>query len=228
MGFPPRLSVPWSSERTTHTAYVSRGGCRGQPCHILPPRHVLRSDQADTRYPACDSFCLFIADGKYSKGWSLQISPTPENPHVRPPSYSLLGILILIRLLYRLVHYLRSRAHGASEKSRGKRSLDETRDMFIDDRLVSTMLEPVDPENVPVKPAEEDENTVLDVGAIPARARASRTCTLCLEERTDSCATECGHLFCWNCIVGWGREKAECPLCRQALNLTRLLPVYNL
>ncbi|KAF8139912.1 Pex12 amino terminal region-domain-containing protein [Boletus edulis] len=154
------------------------------------------------------------------------ISTTPENPHARPPSYSLLGIFILIRLLYRLVHYLRS--HGASEKSRGKRALDGIRDMFIDDRLVSSMLEHVDPENAPVKPAEEDENTVLDVGAIPARARASRNCTLCLEERTDSCATECGHLFCWNCIVGWGREKAECPLCRQALNLTRLLPIYNL
>lgn len=147
---------------------------------------------------------------------------------MRPPSYSLLGILILIRLLYRLIHYLRSRAHGTNEKSRGKRTLDESREMFIDDRLVSTMLEYVDPENVPVKPAEEDGNTILDVSAIPARARASRTCTLCLEERTDSCATECGHLFCWNCIVGWGREKAECPLCRQGLNLTRLLPIYNL
>ncbi|KAG8220127.1 Pex12 amino terminal region-domain-containing protein, partial [Butyriboletus roseoflavus] len=156
------------------------------------------------------------------------VSSTPENPLVRLPSYSLLGILILIRLLYRLIHYLRSRAHDAAEKSRGKRNFDETREMFIDDRLVSTMLEHVDPETVPVKPAEEDENTVLDVSAIPARARAGRTCTLCLEERTDSCATECGHLFCWNCIVGWGREKAECPLCRQGLNLTRLLPIYNL
>ncbi|KAG9314678.1 Pex12 amino terminal region-domain-containing protein, partial [Chiua virens] len=156
------------------------------------------------------------------------ISSTPENPHVRPPSYSLLGILILIRLLYRLIRYLRSRVQDDSEKSRGKRSLDETREMFIDDRLVSTILEPVDLENAPVKPAEEDENTILDVSAIPTRVRASRTCTLCLEERTDSCATECGHLFCWNCIVNWGREKAECPLCRQGLNLTRMLPIYNL
>lgn len=158
----------------------------------------------------------------------LQISSMPENPHIRPPSYSLLGILILTRLVYRLIRCLRSRAQDASGKSRGKRNLDGTREMFIDDRLVSTMLEHVDPENVPVKPAEEDENTALDISAIPARARASRTCTLCLEERTDSCATECGHLFCWNCIVGWGREKAECPLCRQRLNLTRLLPIYNL
>ncbi|KIJ21440.1 hypothetical protein PAXINDRAFT_63874 [Paxillus involutus ATCC 200175] len=156
------------------------------------------------------------------------ISPTPENPHVRPPSYSLLGILILIRVLHRLVSYLRSRSQAASEKSFGKRSIDETHEMFIDDRLVSTMLESVDPESTPAKPAEEDVNTILDVSSIPASVRAGRTCTLCLEERTDSCATECGHLFCWSCVVGWGREKAECPLCRQGLNLTRLLPIYNL
>ncbi|KAF9243766.1 hypothetical protein BU15DRAFT_86210 [Melanogaster broomeanus] len=156
------------------------------------------------------------------------ISSTPENPHVRPPSYSLLGILIIVRLLHRLITYLRARSQLTSEKSLGKRSIDETHEMFIDDRLVSTMLESVDPDSTPAKTAEEDENTVLDVGSMPASVRVSQRCTLCLEERTDSCATECGHLFCWSCIVGWGREKAECPLCRQGLNLTRLLPVYNL
>lgn len=33
---------------------------------------------------------------------------------------------------------------------------------------------------------------------------------------------------CWECIVGWSREKQECPLCRQAVQLQGLLPVYNL
>ncbi|KAG1841308.1 Pex12 amino terminal region-domain-containing protein [Suillus subalutaceus] len=155
------------------------------------------------------------------------VSSIPENPHVRPPSYSLLGILIAIRLLYRLVTFLRSRSQAASEKSSGKRSLDSTNEMFIDDRPVSTLLG-VSASESDVKPAEEDKNTILDITSIPPRQRAGRTCTLCLEERTDSCATECGHLFCWGCIVGWGREKAECPLCRQALSLTRLLPIYNL
>ncbi|KAG1874249.1 Pex12 amino terminal region-domain-containing protein [Suillus tomentosus] len=155
------------------------------------------------------------------------VSSIPENPHARPPSYSLLGILIAIRLLHRLVTFLRNRSQAASEKSSGKRSLDSTNEMFIDDRPVSTLLS-VSASESDVKPAEEDENTILDITSIPSRQRAGRTCTLCLEERTDSCATECGHLFCWGCIVGWGREKAECPLCRQALSLTRLLPIYNL
>ncbi|CAD7064254.1 unnamed protein product [Tilletia caries] len=56
-------------------------------------------------------------------------------------------------------------------------------------------------------------------------------CTLCMEQRTpergNSAVTECGHVFCWDCITGWAREKPECPLCRQSLAPSRLLPVYN-
>jgi peroxin-10 len=33
---------------------------------------------------------------------------------------------------------------------------------------------------------------------------------------------------CWECIVGWAREKGDCPLCRQATTLNLLLPLYNL
>jgi peroxin-10 len=133
-----------------------------------------------------------------------------------------------------------------SIKGKEKQSAATTpQETFLDDRPVSSFLGPENPEGEPAKSAEEDERTMLDVTSVPDTLRAARNCTLCLEERTDSCSTECGHLFCWSCIVGWGREKvcqnicfaraltneipqAECPLCRQALNLTRLLPIYNL
>jgi peroxin-10 len=56
-------------------------------------------------------------------------------------------------------------------------------------------------------------------------------CTLCMDKREPqkgtSAVTECGHVFCWECILGWSKEKAECPLCRQSLNPSHLLPVYN-
>ncbi|KAF8887782.1 Pex12 amino terminal region-domain-containing protein [Infundibulicybe gibba] len=153
------------------------------------------------------------------------ISSIPENPHTRPPSYSLLGILLIVRLLYRLRTFFKEHVssggeHAAVTPDAGK--------MFLDDRSVSTILGPDSASSDVATPAEEDKRTMLDVAAIPGALRAGRSCTLCLEERTDSCATECGHLFCWGCIVGWGREKAECPLCRQGLNLARLLPIYNL
>ncbi|KAF8213652.1 Pex12 amino terminal region-domain-containing protein [Mycena galopus ATCC 62051] len=158
-----------------------------------------------------------------------KVSSVPQNPHVRPPSYSLLGILIGVRLLHRLVMFLRRNLSAESTAKGGKqRESSRTQETFLDERPVSVFLGPVDPEGEPAKPAEEDERTMLDIPSIPDALRAGRSCTLCLEERTDSCATECGHLFCWSCIVGWGREKAECPLCRQSLSLTRLLPIYNL
>jgi len=158
-------------------------------------------------------------------------SSLPANPHTRPPSYSLLGVLLAIRLLHRLISFVRSAStKGLSETSKGKQPAPSSHltETYIDDRPVSSFLSPVDPEGEPAKPAEDDERTILDVATISPAIRAGRNCTLCLEERTDSCATECGHLFCWSCIVGWGREKAECPLCRQSLNLIRLLPIYNL
>ncbi|KAF7310510.1 Peroxisome assembly protein PER8 [Mycena chlorophos] len=158
-----------------------------------------------------------------------KVSSTPHNPLVRPPSYSLLGILLGVRLLHRLVTFIRANYVEEQGSEKGKlRTHSVAEESFLDERPVSQFLGPVDPEGQPAKPAEEDERTMLDVASIPEELRAGRNCTLCLEERTDSCCTECGHLFCWSCIVGWGREKAECPLCRQALDLKRLVPIYNL
>ncbi len=137
----------------------------------------------------------------------------PENPNARPPSYALLGILLGVRLIYRALNYLRARSAlsdaGTKQDEKVERSMDGEDDIFIDDRRVSAMLEAANREDAPSVPAEEDEGTVLDVSNIPSELRAGRNCTLCLEERTNSCATECGHLFCWNCIVGWGREKVR-------------------
>ena len=143
-----------------------------------------------------------------------------ENPNSRPPSYSLLGILLATRLVYRLVSWLRSRRVAAdppqefSRDPSGKENqattgLGASSEVFLDDRPVSSILNIRDPESRLPIPAEEDQGTVLDIGAIPDEIRDSRKCTLCLEERTNGCATDCGHMFCWDCIVGWAREKVR-------------------
>lgn len=159
------------------------------------------------------------------------MAAVPEDPHSRPPSYSLLGVLILVRLLYRLIALLRARARTPSSElipppsspstysPKGKApaspsgSPTPTRhqplEIHIDGRPVSSLLNTVDPESAPALPAEDDELTILDVASIPEEVRAGRSCTLCLEERTASAATECGHLFCWSCVYGWGREKVS-------------------
>lgn len=79
--------------------------------------------------------------------------------------------------------------------------------VMIDGVPLDYILANVENENDSSKAPEDDKLTILDFKSIPPEARGGRNCTLCLEERTQSCATECGHLFCWPCIVGWGREK---------------------
>jgi peroxin-10 len=138
----------------------------------------------------------------------LQLSATPEDPHTRPPSYSLLGILLWARLLYRLASYLRTTQNANAAVVNGKKAVSDKHETFIDDRPVSSLLGRPDDEE-PARSAQEDERTFLDFASISSEIRGRRNCTLCLEERTDSCATECGHLFCWSCIAGWGREKVN-------------------
>lgn len=53
----------------------------------------------------------------------------------------------------------------------------------------------------------------------------TRKCTLCLEGLKDPAATSCGHVFCWECIGDWVREKPECPLCRREVGASHILPL---
>jgi peroxin-10 len=52
-------------------------------------------------------------------------------------------------------------------------------------------------------------------------------CTLCLEPFRDPSVTTCGHVFCWICVQDWVKEKAECPLCRQAILPQKVLPLRS-
>ncbi|TFL06317.1 Pex12 amino terminal region-domain-containing protein [Pterulicium gracile] len=137
------------------------------------------------------------------------ISAIPDNPHTRPPSYALLGIMILIRLVHRAITTLRQVTAEAAPQQDALQEKMNVKHAFIDGVAVVAATTAPEEEDLEAKPAEEDERTMLNIPAVPSSDRAGRNCTLCLEERTDSCATECGHMFCWPCISGWGREKVR-------------------
>lgn len=64
-----------------------------------------------------------------------------------------------------------------------------------------------------------------DPRQLPYIPSSSRSCMLCLSLMVNPSAANCGHMFCWECIVGWVREHPECPLCRQVCMEQNLLPL---
>jgi len=69
----------------------------------------------------------------------------------------------------------------------------------------------------------EDSALVVGNPGEEEEAMSGHKCVLCMEDRIDDTATACGHIFCWHCIYDWCIEKSECPLCRAAVNTTKLI-----
>lgn len=62
----------------------------------------------------------------------------------------------------------------------------------------------------------------------PSGGAAYYRCSLCLEPRTQDTAAPCGHVFCWSCIAEWLQTRAQCPLCRDFVEVSRLIPIQNI
>lgn len=115
-------------------------------------------------------------------------------------------MLISIRMAYELSKFLSKTTSPSFKATSSTSTLEEEHqtDIFLDQRNISSLLKPLDD-----REPSADESTILDISQLKDEERSSRRCALCLEERTSSCATECGHLFCWVCISSWGQERVS-------------------
>mmetsp|Transcript_43481 Transcript_43481/g.85121 ORF Transcript_43481/g.85121 Transcript_43481/m.85121 type:complete len:297 (-) Transcript_43481:132-1022(-) len=64
---------------------------------------------------------------------------------------------------------------------------------------------------------------VRDADSLDHEEDENSQCMICMCPRDNATATDCGHLFCWNCIAECVTNKAECPYCRQPQVLSNLL-----
>ncbi|RIB19083.1 Pex12 amino terminal region-domain-containing protein [Gigaspora rosea] len=126
------------------------------------------------------------------------------NPGEQRIGYEVLGFLLIIQLFVQA--YLQERrVKTASVENNGLNDYDEN------------------DENADNEP----DFTLISLSDLTPQEIAARRCTLCLSQRKNTTATTCGHLFCWSCIIEWCQNKPECPLCRQYVNISHLLPIYN-
>ncbi|KAG8420968.1 peroxisome biogenesis factor 10 [Metarhizium acridum] len=154
--------------------------------------------------------------------------------------YEVLGVLLVAQLAVQ--GYLHVRSAGRRERERERNpppaaadvSLDHANSYSANSDLLLAELGARGPQesrvdlalttHTPVSPSPRfDLAHARAMGYI--RGSQQRKCTLCLEEMKDPSATQCGHVFCWECIGDWVREKPECPLCRREAMVQHILPL---
>ncbi|KAJ9354666.1 putative E3 ubiquitin ligase [Paecilomyces variotii] len=137
--------------------------------------------------------------------------------------YEVLGVLLVLQMTVQGVIHIRQTLASVQEgkddvvsESRAPTRKDESVPRSIQNPPSTPLL----PASVPRYDLSEDPTAV---SWIPAGQQ--RKCTLCIDEFKDPSVTTCGHVFCWNCIRDWVREKPECPLCRQEVLASKVLPL---
>ncbi|KAF4982245.1 hypothetical protein FZEAL_2129 [Fusarium zealandicum] len=166
--------------------------------------------------------------------FTRQVRDTPDRA-----GYELLGVLLVVQLAVQGYMHVRSTLSESSVAAR------EHTGFLSDDISLNHDGAYNDDNNLLLSAGSQSSKVRVDIATATHTPMASvprflltddkamgfikgaqqRKCTLCLEEMRDPSATQCGHVFCWECIGDWVREKPECPLCRREAMAQHILPL---
>ncbi|KOS47562.1 hypothetical protein ACN38_g1496 [Penicillium nordicum] len=173
------------------------------------------------------SIATFYFTGSYyhlsKRLWSLRyVFSKKIDDNEQRIGYEVLGVLLVLQIAVQ--GFLHARKLGASMNEDESLSADAGQSPGQGGPVLTSIQNPsaipLLPASVPLYDLEEDPGAV---SWIPEGQQ--RKCTLCLEMFKDPSVTTCGHVFCWICVRDWVREKPECPLCRQEVLLSKVLPL---
>lgn len=136
--------------------------------------------------------------------------------------YEVLGVLLVLQIAVQGLLHVRKLGQSMNEDEGQSAEAGETRSGA--GALVASIQNPAAVPLIPASSARYDLDK--DPGAVAWIPEGQqRKCTLCLEVFKDPSVTTCGHVFCWVCVRDWVQEKPECPLCRQEVLLSKVLPL---
>lgn len=140
-------------------------------------------------------------------------------------NYTVLGGIMLFQFLVKFLLWVKQETDERSKSDEDKQNLQQQA------KSLETFYKLKQLEHVQSL-LDSDEKLQLKVRVdladptqLPYIPETSRSCMLCLSPMVDPSAANCGHTFCWECIVDWVREHPECPLCRQLCLEQNLLPL---
>lgn len=139
--------------------------------------------------------------------------------------YEVLGVLLVLQMTIQgIIHLRKTLKTFQEERDSGAQAAAAPVEKKGESSLLSSI------QNPPSIPALDASTARYDLSENPSAVAwipegQNQKCTLCLELFKDPSVTTCGHVFCWTCVRDWVREKPECPLCRQEVLASKILPV---
>ncbi|KAL7717005.1 RING-type E3 ubiquitin transferase [Entamoeba marina] len=52
-------------------------------------------------------------------------------------------------------------------------------------------------------------------------------CMICLDQAKNAVVTQCGHMYCWECLEQWLNQQHTCPICKSEVTKENVIPIYN-